>query len=134
NDSRLTARTVSVFQEVLGANHVHERPASMFGEDFASYGRAGVPSFLYFLGTQPPDLVAQAERGGAASLPSLHSDQFHPVPEPTTRTGVLTMSLAVLNLVGKGPLVADHGATTRATTAPRTASAPAGGLKRTSAK
>ena len=33
--------------------------------------------------------------------PSLHSDLFFPVPEPSIRAGVLTMSLAVLNLVGK---------------------------------
>jgi hypothetical protein len=26
---------------------------------------------------------------------------FYPVPEPTIKTGVKTMSLAVLNLVGK---------------------------------
>ena len=34
-------------------------------------------------------------------IPSLHSDVYFPVPEPSIRTGVLTMSLAVLNLVGK---------------------------------
>lgn len=108
NDRHLTETTAEVFKEVLGPEHVHERPALMFGEDFAVYGRAGVPIFLYFLGTQPPDAVAAAQRDGAPSLPSLHSDQFHPVPEPTIKTGVLTMSLAVLNLVGKGPLVADR--------------------------
>ena len=36
-----------------------------------------------------------------APPPSLHSPLYYPVPEPSLCTGVLTMSLAVLNLVGK---------------------------------
>jgi hypothetical protein len=32
---------------------------------------------------------------------SLHSDRYYPLPEPSIRSGVLTMRLAVLNLVGK---------------------------------
>jgi hypothetical protein len=35
-------------------------------------------------------------------LPALHSDQYYPVIEPTLKTGALTMTLAVLNLVGDG--------------------------------
>jgi hypothetical protein len=34
-------------------------------------------------------------------LPQTHSAQYYPVPEPTIRTGVLTMSLAVLELARK---------------------------------
>jgi hippurate hydrolase len=101
NDGGLTERTVRVFKEALGAERVHARPPIMWGEDFAVYGQQGVPLFMYFLGTQPPEGVAAAEREGGQELPSLHSDQFHPVPEPSIKTGVLTMTLAVLNLVGK---------------------------------
>jgi hippurate hydrolase len=56
---------------------------------------------MYFLGTSPPEKVAAAERPGAQPLPSMHSDLYYPVPEPSIKTGVLTMSSAVLNLVGK---------------------------------
>lgn len=101
NDAKLTRRTVALFKEVLGADNVLERPPVMGGEDFGRYGRAGVPIFLYFLGTQPPQRVAEASREGAAPLPSLHSDVFYPVPEPSIKTGVFTMSMAVLNLLGK---------------------------------
>jgi amidohydrolase len=101
NDAGLTRRTTELFREVLGTDKVHARPPVLGGEDFARYGRAGVPIFLYFLGTQPPERVADAEREGGRPLPSLHSDQFHPVMTPTIKTGVLTMSLAVLNLMGK---------------------------------
>ncbi len=100
NEPGLTRKTVAVFREVLGADKVLARPPILGGEDFSRYGKAGVPIFLYFLGTSAPKKVADAERTGIA-LPSMHSDRYAPVPAPTIETGVLTMSLAVLNLVGK---------------------------------
>ena len=101
NESKLTRRTVALFKEILGENKVFERPPVMGGEDFGRYGKAGVPIFLYFLGTLPPERVAESKREGGPPLPSLHSDKFYPVPEPSIRTGVLTMTMAVLNLAGK---------------------------------
>jgi hippurate hydrolase len=101
NDPALTRKTVSLFKDVLGADKVIARPPIMGGEDFGRYGRAGVPIFLYFLGTIAPERVAESRKEGAKPLPSLHSDLFYPVPEPSIKTGVLTMSLAVLNLMGK---------------------------------
>ena len=100
NDAKLTKRTVDLFKQVLGEGKVEERPPVMGGEDFSRYGREGVPIFLYFLGTMPPDRVEAAKKEGKL-LPSLHSDLYYPIPKPTIRTGVLTMSMAVLNLVGK---------------------------------
>ena len=44
---------------------------------------------------------AEAARPDGRPLPSLHSDMFFPVPEPTIKTGILTMTSAVLNLMGK---------------------------------
>lgn len=102
NESKLTRKTAELFTEILGPENVLERPLLMGGEDFGRYGRdGGVPIFLYFLGTQKPEVVAAASKEGARPLPSLHSDRFAPEPEPTIKTGVLTMSMAVLNLLGK---------------------------------
>jgi len=101
NDPALTRKTVAVFKDVLGADKVVARPPMMGGEDFSRYGRAKVPICLYWLGTIDPKRVADSEREGGQPLPSLHSDHFAPVPEPAIKTGVLTMSLAVLNLLGK---------------------------------
>jgi amidohydrolase len=101
NDRDLTRKTVDLFRDILGKDKVLERPPIMGGEDFSRYGRAGVPVFLYFLGTIAPGRVAESEREGARPLPSLHSPLYYPVPEPSIQTGVLTMSAAVLNLVGK---------------------------------
>jgi hippurate hydrolase len=101
NDAKLTRQTVALFKDVLGADKVLERPPVMGGEDFSRYGREGVPIFMFWLGTVAPDRVAAAEKDGAAPLPSLHSDLFYLIPEPSIKTGVLALSTAVLNLVGK---------------------------------
>jgi hippurate hydrolase len=101
NDSALTRKTIGVLRQVLGADNVESRPPVMGGEDFSQYGRAGVPIFMFWLGTIDADRWALSKKEGATPLPSLHSDLFWPDPEPTIRTGVLAMSQAVLNLVGK---------------------------------
>jgi hippurate hydrolase len=70
----------------------------MGGEDFSRYGREGVPIFMWFLGTSDPEKVEEVRRAGQL-LPSMHSDQYYPIPRPTIETGVRTMSLAVWNLL-----------------------------------
>jgi len=100
NDVELTNKTVALFRDVLGDDFVHERPMSLGGEDFSRYIRAGVPGFYYFVGSAPPDKVAEARKGGAP-LSKTHTDKYFPIPKPTIKTGVLTMTSAVLNLVGK---------------------------------
>jgi hippurate hydrolase len=92
---------VNVLRQVFGSDNVESRPPVMGGEDFSRYGRAGVPIFLFWLGTIDADRWAAAQKDGIDLLPSLHSDLFWPDPEPTIRTGILAMSQAVLNLVGK---------------------------------
>jgi hippurate hydrolase len=101
NDPGLTRKTVSLFKEVLGADHVNERPPSMGADDFALFGRAGIAAFYFQVGSVAPERVAESRREGGRPLPPAHSDGYAPVPEPTIKTGVLAMSLAVLNLVGK---------------------------------
>jgi amidohydrolase len=101
NDSALTRKSVKALQDALGADRVHERPMSMGGEDFSRYVRAGVPGFYFFVGSQPPVRVAEARKEGGRPLPPGHSDSFYPVPEPTIKTGALSMTMAVLNLMGK---------------------------------
>ncbi len=101
NNGPLARKTAAMFRELLGADKVHEQGPIMGGEDFGRYGLEGVPIFFYFLGTIDPERVAAAAKPGGTPLPSLHSDLYHPVPRPTIRAGVLTMSAAVLNLVGK---------------------------------
>ncbi|MFO0864119.1 MAG: amidohydrolase [Gemmataceae bacterium] len=104
NDPQLLDKTLTVLRDRLGDAHVRQRPPMMGGEDFALFGRAGVPSVLFFLGTQAPEKIAQSETDSEKPLTSLHSDRFAPVIEPTLKTGTLSMSLAVLNLLGSREL------------------------------
>jgi hippurate hydrolase len=101
NDTKLAKRSSDLLRQVLGADRVHLQGPVMGGEDFGRYGREGVPIFFYFLGTVEPQQWAAAQKPGADPLPSLHSDLYAPVVEPTLRTGVLTMTAAVLDLLGK---------------------------------
>jgi amidohydrolase len=101
NNAALAKKTTTLFRKLLGPDHVHEEGPVMGGEDFGRYGRAGVPIFFYFLGTVAPEKYAASKQPGGKGLPSLHSDLYYPIPEPTIRTGVLTMSAAVLNLLGR---------------------------------
>ena len=102
NDRELTRKTISLFKEILGEDKIHEKPPTMGGEDFARYALDGqIPIFMYFLGTTSADRVAESKKEGGKSLPSMHSDSYYPAPEPSIKTGVRTMSMAVLNIVGK---------------------------------
>jgi hippurate hydrolase len=101
NDPALTKRITGVFRDVVGAENVKERPPLMGGEDFSRYSQGGVPIFLYWLGTVDPKKVEESQKEGGKPLPSIHSEFYAPVPEPSIRTGVLTMSRAVLDLMGK---------------------------------
>jgi hippurate hydrolase len=71
--------------------------APLFGsEDYSEFIAAGVASFFFTIGGSDPAAIAAAANGGPA-VPDNHSPYFAPIPEPTIRTGVMAMSLAVLN-------------------------------------
>lgn len=101
NDVKLTRRLTGVFREVLGEANVRERPPIMGGEDFGRYGKDGVPICIYFLGTIPAERYEASLKPGAPPLPGMHTDAYAPIPEPSVRNGVRTMTLAVLELMGK---------------------------------
>ncbi len=98
NNVDLAKKTSNVFRATLGDDKVIQQEPLMGGEDFSRYIRAGVPGFFFFLGTLSPDHVAAMKTGKAPPI-SLHSDFYHPIPEPSMRTGVTAMSMAALNLL-----------------------------------
>lgn len=100
NDPDLTEATMKVLREVLGKDRVHERPMSLGGEDFSRYVLAGVPGCYYFLGSAPPEKVDAAKNGGPP-LALTHTDAYFPIPEPTIKTGVLTMTATLLQTAAK---------------------------------
>lgn len=102
NDPVLTARLVETFAKTLGAQNVVELPPLMGSEDFGQFGLEGhqIPTFMFWLGAVDPEKMLASKRDGYA-LPPLHSSQYAPLPEPTIRTGVKAMTLAVLELMSK---------------------------------
>jgi hippurate hydrolase len=100
NDESLVSRLVPVFTRVLGDDNVVPVEQSMGGEDFSQFGLAGVPIFMFRLGSISPHRMEEFVKAGQAP-PSLHSPEYFPSPEPTIATGVTAMSAAVLDLLHK---------------------------------
>lgn len=100
NDPAVTKRVADAITRGLGAGNVSETQPVMGGEDFSEFGRAGVPATLFWVGAVEPKKYAAAKAGGPP-LPSLHSSEFAPDREATIRTGVKTVTLAALELLGK---------------------------------
>jgi amidohydrolase len=102
NDPALTQREVSALKRGLGADNIVERAPVMGSEDFGQFGLEGhkIPTFMFMVGAIDTDRIAKSQQTGVP-LPSLHSALFWPVPEPTIRTGVKAMTVAVMELMKK---------------------------------
>lgn len=96
NDVPLTERTAKVFKAAFGDKAVLEPAPGYPSEDYSEFIIAGVPSVFFSLGGYDPAKIAAAKAKGEF-LPGNHTPQFAPVPEPTIRTGVEAMTLAVMN-------------------------------------
>ncbi|MEO5961281.1 MAG: hypothetical protein ABIZ49_04885 [Opitutaceae bacterium] len=102
NDPALTARLAQTFTTWFGADRVAPEPPTAGGEDFARYGLTTdrVPILTWWVGSAAPDKIAEAKRTGVP-LPSNHSANFAPVPEPTIKAGVISMTAAALELLAR---------------------------------
>ena len=102
NDPALTAREAAALKKALGPENVIEEPPVMGSEDFGQFGLEGhqIPTLMLRVGAIDAERIAASQKTGTP-LPSLHSALFWPVPEPTIRTGVKAMTLAVLELMKK---------------------------------
>jgi hippurate hydrolase len=101
NDVHLAQRCGAIFREVLGAENVKLRQPVMGAEDFGRYAEGKTPIFMYFLGTVSKEKYEAAQKPGATPLPGMHTNNYAPLPEPSIRTGVRTMSLAAMSLMRK---------------------------------
>ncbi|RCS54849.1 amidohydrolase [Bremerella cremea] len=97
NDKSLTNSTVEILNEVLGDENVVPVDPSMGGEDFSRYGLAGVPIFMFRLGSVDAKRLARFEQLGQQP-PSLHSPLYYPDAEDCLTTGVTASAAALLNL------------------------------------
>lgn len=97
NDMAIVDRTESVFKAAFGPGKVKRMPTATPTDDFAEFGSAGVPSMFFFIGVLEPREVEASLAPGGKPLAGNHSPFFAPVPEPSLKTGVKAMSLAVLS-------------------------------------
>ena len=102
NDADLGRRAREALSQSLGADRVLDGQPIMASEDFTEFGRAGIPSLIFWLGAAEPKALAAATAAGK-SLPTPHNPRFAPDREPTIRTGASAMTLSALELLGKVP-------------------------------
>lgn len=104
NDDALSARAAGILRTALGDRRVQLVPATKPGggasEDYSEYVAQGVTKSVFFgIGGQDAKVIAEAKASGK-QLPANHSPYFAPSPEPSIRTGVETLTLAVLMVAG----------------------------------
>ena len=99
NSESVVATTEAVLKAALGPKNVMRVPPITASEDFSAFVNEGVPSMFFFIGVYDPKQVADSTKPGGKPLPFNHSPFFAPVPEPSIKTGVEAMSLAVLNVL-----------------------------------
>jgi amidohydrolase len=98
NDAALTEKTAPVFQAAFGAKAIRLTAPMAPSEDYSEFIIAGVPSLFFDIGALDPKTLAEARAAGKP-VAANHSPYFAPVPEPTIRTGVEAMSLALMNVM-----------------------------------
>lgn len=102
NDPKLAARLRGAFEASLGAANVSEPKPMMVSEDFGLFGLSGhqIPTVIFQLGAVSAQQIEDSRRTGNP-LPSLHSSTFFPQVEPALRTGIVSTTAAVLELLKK---------------------------------
>ena len=102
NDPALTRRVAAALEKALGKENVVQGKPIMGSEDFSLFALSDPkpPITMFWLGAVDPEKIKEAQEKGTR-LPSLHSSEFAPLPEPAIRTGVKAMTSAVMDLLKK---------------------------------
>lgn len=98
NDPALTSRVATALRSAMGTDRVVEMPALMTSEDFAEYGRAGVPAVLLHIGAVNAERLAEAKRTGAP-VAATHSPEWLPELEPTLKGAIEAETAALIDLL-----------------------------------
>lgn len=101
NDPQLTRRVRAAIGAWIGTENLRTIDPEMGGEDFGLFGlNRQIPVSMFRVGVVDPAKYAESQRTGEP-LPSLHSSKFAPLPEPTIKTGVTSLTAAALDLLAK---------------------------------
>ena len=101
NDPKLVERATTLLTKEFGAEKIATASPTMGGEDFSRFGRTPdkVPVMLLWLGAVSQAKYDASLLPGGAPLPSLHSSQFAPDPDPTLAVGVKAMTTLAIDLL-----------------------------------
>lgn len=102
NDVELSRRIGAALEKSVGKDNVSPAIPIMASEDFSLFALEDPhpPITMFWLGAVDPAKLEQAQEQGTR-LPSLHSSEFAPLPEPAIRTGVKAMTGAATELLKK---------------------------------
>ena len=102
NDAALSRRIGAALERSVGKENVQPAIPIMASEDFSLFALEDPhpPTTMFWLGAVDPAKWQQAQEQGTR-LPSLHSSEFAPLPEPAIRAGVKAMTSAVTELLKK---------------------------------
>ncbi len=100
SDPRISSRMAELFRTLFGEENVMKLDPLSASDDFAHFGfvEPKIPLFYFWLGVADPEKVAESASENRP-YPGIHNPSFAPVPEPTIKTGVKAMALAVLDLL-----------------------------------
>ena len=101
NDPKLVERATALLTKEFGAAKIATATPTMGGEDFSRFGRTTdrIPIMLMWLGAVSQAKYDASLKPGGAPLPSLHSSQFQPDPDPTIDTGVKMMAITAIDFL-----------------------------------
>ncbi len=100
NDPELVARVLPALRRVLGDDHVVLVSPVMTAEDFGRFGKAGIPIFMFRVGSIRPARMAALRQAGEEP-PPLHSPFYWPDARETILTAVRSLSAAAIGLMPK---------------------------------
>ncbi|CAM3733583.1 hypothetical protein POHY109586_21390 [Polaromonas hydrogenivorans] len=101
NDAAIVNRNEAILKAAFDPAKVKRMPPASPTDDFAEFVSAGVPSMFFFIGVLDPKDVEASRQPGGKPVPINHSPYFAPVAEPSLKTGIKAMSLAVLGAMQK---------------------------------
>ena len=97
NDPTLARRLAGTFTHWFGSDRARVQEPIMGAEDFSEFSHQNVPICMWWVGGTDPAKILESERTGVP-VPSNHSATFAPIPEPTLKACVTSMTAAVLEL------------------------------------
>ena len=97
NDTDANRKVGDAFRQYFTEARVEKSLPTSASEDFGCFGAQWkVPSVFWFVGGTDADIYAKALAAGRLNdLPTNHNPRFAPVVQPTLRTGVETLVVAV---------------------------------------